>query len=124
MIGMSKINGAALDGNDHIAQSIADILSTPIGSRVHRRDYGSLLFDLIDRPLNAATAGLLQAATALAIARWEPRLRLRKVQISGNFAGGNLIAEISGDRTDLPAVNAHVALSIPIRIGGAGIIPN
>jgi hypothetical protein len=124
MIGMSKINGAALEGNAHIAQSIADILSTPIGSRVHRRDYGSLLFDLIDRPLNAATVGLLQAATALAIARWEPRLRLRKVKISGNFAGGNLIAEISGDRTDLPAANTHVALSIPIRIGGAGIIPS
>lgn len=38
--GMSRHTGAALDGADHLAQSVADILGTPIGSRVMRRDYG------------------------------------------------------------------------------------
>lgn len=122
MIGMSKSDGKSLGGNDHLAQSIADILSTPIGTRVMRRDYGSLLFDLIDQPLNAATRALVHGATALALSRWEPRLRLRRVQMGGEPARGNLTLIIEGDRTDLPAVNSHVSLSIPIRIGGAAIV--
>lgn len=119
MIGISKSSGLAIDGNAHLAQSIADILSTPLGTRVQRRDYGSLLFDLIDQPLNGATRALVHAATAIAISRWEPRLRLRKVNMDGQPAQGNLIINIEGDRTDLPAVNNYVSLSIPIRRGGA-----
>lgn len=117
MIGMSTTTGQALDGNAHLAQSIGDILSTPLGSRVMRRDYGSMLFDLIDAPLNATTRLLLFAATALALARWEPRLRLRKVGVSRGNASGELTIEIDGERADLPA-NTHVLLSVPIRTGG------
>ncbi len=61
-------------------QSIRDILTTPIGSRVMRRDYGSRLFDLIDAPLNRSTLTDLYAATAEALARWEPRFQLTKVK--------------------------------------------
>lgn len=118
MLGMAKSTGRALDGNEHLAQSLADILSTPLGTRVHRRDYGSMLFDLIDQPLTAGLRVLVHAATALAISRWEPRLRLRKVQMMLGLEPGELLIRIEGDRTDLPAGNAHVALSIPIRRGG------
>jgi phage baseplate assembly protein W len=38
-----------------------------------RRDYGCLLADLVDRPLNRATL-LASMAIALALARWEPRI--------------------------------------------------
>lgn len=119
MLGMHRNTGLALDGNAHLAQSIGDILSTPIGTRVMRRDYGSMLFDLIDQPLNAATRLLVFAATALAIKLWEPRLRLKSVRLSGDNARGELTVEITGERTDLPPANAHVSLSIPIRRGGA-----
>ncbi|HEY9092041.1 GPW/gp25 family protein [Parasphingorhabdus sp.] len=119
MIGLSKSTGKALDGNAHLIQSIADILSTPIGTRIMRRDYGSLIFDLIDRPLNTATRSLVHAASAIAISRWEPRLKLRKVTMDGEPASGRLSITIEGDRTDLPSANAHVSLSIPIRVGGA-----
>jgi phage baseplate assembly protein W len=34
MAGMARDTGAALDGLDHIRQSVADILSTPMGTRV------------------------------------------------------------------------------------------
>jgi len=122
MIGLAKSTGRAIDGNAHLAQSIADILSTPLGTRIQRRDYGSLLFDLIDQPLNAATRALVHAATALAITRWEPRLRLRKVKMGGEPAQGHLLITIEGDRTDLPAVNNYVSLSIPIRLGGAATV--
>lgn len=45
-----------------------------------RRDYGSRLFDLIDAPLNRSTLTDLYAATAEALARWEPRFQLAKVK--------------------------------------------
>ena len=64
LAGMARATGKAMAGVDHIAQSIGDILTTPLGSRVMRRDYGSLLPQLIDAPLNRATALLLIAATS------------------------------------------------------------
>jgi phage baseplate assembly protein W len=41
MQGMNRNTGRKLSGVDHLRQSIVDILTTPIGSRVMRRDYGS-----------------------------------------------------------------------------------
>ena len=118
MAGMSRTSGKLIDGNDHLAQSIADILSTPIGSRVHRRDYGSMLFELIDQPLTGALRALFYAATALALSRWEPRLKLRQMNLTAGNADGQLFITIEGDRTDLPAANNLVTLSIPIRARG------
>ena len=62
MSGMDRNTGRTLDGDAHLAQSIGDILTTPLGSRVMRRDYGSMLFELIDQPLNAANRLLVFAA--------------------------------------------------------------
>lgn len=101
-------------GDAHLAQSIGDILSTPIGSRVMRRDYGSLLFELIDQPINGALRMLIHAATALAIRRWEPRLRLERVLLDGDPAVGQLTVRIEGRRTDQPGPNTRVALTIPL----------
>lgn len=115
MLGMDRTTGAQLDGDGHLVQSIADILSTPLGSRVMRRDYGSLLFELIDRPMNAATGLLLIMATAIAIARWEPRIDVRQVLVSGTLADGTATFTVIGTRTDRPDPNALVRLTIPIR---------
>ena len=76
MAGMDAATGAALDGADHVRQSVRDVLNTPIGSRVMRRSYGSRLLDLVDRPLNQATLIEVYAAVADALAAWEPRVRL------------------------------------------------
>ena len=75
MAGMSRTIGDALGGFDHLRQSIADILSTPLGTRVHRRDYGSRLPRLVDRPINQSLVADMVAACAEALDRWEPRLR-------------------------------------------------
>lgn len=114
MIGMNRTTGKAIDGDAHLAQSIGDILTTPLGSRVMRRDYGSLLFELIDRPLNASVRMLLHAATAIALRRWEPRLQLTRVRLAGEPSAGVLTITIEGRRTDLPAPNQLVTLTIPI----------
>ena len=41
--GMHRTTGAGLSGIEHLRQSIADILTTPLGTRLQRRTYGSLL---------------------------------------------------------------------------------
>lgn len=80
MTGMNAATGRALDDIEHIQQSVRDILTTPLGSRVMRRDYGSLLPDLIDAPLNDATLLQAYAATIMALIRWEPRIRVTAVR--------------------------------------------
>lgn len=102
MTGMHRTTGKPLTGTAHIAQSIADILTTPIGSRVMRRDYGSRLPELVDAPLNPATRQLIAAASAGAIARWEPRVRLKRVQFDSGSAAGALAVRIEAVRLDTP----------------------
>ncbi|NJR20497.1 MAG: phage baseplate protein [Hyphomonadaceae bacterium] len=86
--GISNITGGPIGIEAHLSQSIADILTTPVGSRVLRRNYGSRLVDLLDRPINGATIVELVAATAEALAAWEPRIRLTRVQVQeANGAG-------------------------------------
>ena len=80
MRGTDATTGKTLSGLDHLRQSIRDILTTPLGSRVMRREYGSRLFDLVDNPLNDATIIELFAATAEALLRWEPRIKVQRVR--------------------------------------------
>ena len=115
MLGMDATTGRPLDGTAHLAQSIGKILCTPLGTRTMRRDFGSLLFKLIDFPSNPANVMLIRAASALAIRRWETRIAIARIGVTGTFADGNLTIAIAGKRTDVPAPSAEVALSIPIR---------
>ena len=87
MRGMHRATGQALSGKQHLKQSLQDLLTTPLGSRVMRPEYGSHLFELIDAPLNQATLAQMYAATAEAINRWEPRFVLKKVSINQATAG-------------------------------------
>lgn len=115
MIGMSNSTGRTLTNREHLAQSIADILTTPLGSRIMRRDYGSLLPRLIDQPFNGSTCLQLYAATAIAIMRWEPRIRLTRVQLSDVSTSGAIALELEGIEVDS---NQPTNLSIPLALGG------
>jgi hypothetical protein len=121
MIGMDTNTGKAISGAPRRAQSIARILTTPLGSCVMRRDFGSLLFELLDRPLNVATAMLLRAATAIAIRRWETGFQITRVTLSGDFPGGAPVIGIEGYDLDAPDATALVSLSIPIRRNTAAL---
>ncbi len=95
MIGMSTQTGQFIDDLDHLRQSIVDILMTPIGSRIMRREYGSDLFNLIDAPMNRDTIIDIYAATAIALARWEPRIKVSDVRIT-NATIGQIELSITG----------------------------
>ncbi|MDI3355697.1 GPW/gp25 family protein [Pseudomonas sp. UYIF39] len=111
---MNNHTGLAISGNAHLAQSIADILTTPLGSRIMRREYGSLLPNLIDAPFNPETRMLCYAATATALIRWEPRLRLSRVQFSDMTVQGNVVIDIEGTRVD---TNEPLNLQVPLKLG-------
>lgn len=79
---MHRATGRRIDSADHLRQSVTDIITTPIGSRVMRRTYGSLVPALLDQPHNAALASRVSAAAVSALMRWEPRIAVRLVKLT------------------------------------------
>lgn len=96
MKGTDATTGKALDGVAHLRQSITDILTTPIGTRVQRQDYGSRLFELVDAPINRSTLLDMYAATAEAIAKWEPRFSLESV-VATTASTGKIELSMTGE---------------------------
>ncbi|WP_366655358.1 GPW/gp25 family protein [Fodinicurvata sp. EGI_FJ10296] len=111
MQGMDAITGEPLAGTDHLAQSIRDILTTRVGTRVMRREYGSDLPRLVDAPLTPATVVDFYAATAKALRRWEPRLRLTRVQAVAGSRPGQVVLSLTGR---VVADNQSVSLTVEL----------
>lgn len=86
MTGMDHTTGMEISEIEDVRQSCADIIFTPLGTRIARRDYGSRFADLIDSPVNAANRALLYAAVATALRRWEPRLNVKRVSLTASDA--------------------------------------
>ncbi len=95
MIGMSAATGKALGDLAHLRQSIWDILTTPKGSRVMRRGYGSDLFELIDAPMNRETLMNIYTAAVEALLAWETRLLVTRV-VSASAAPGSITLDVYG----------------------------
>lgn len=111
---MNRNTGADLARLAHIRQSIGDILSTPIGSRLMRREYGSHLPELIDQPHNDYTRMLAIAAIAAAVMRWEPRVRISRAQIRYGATWPQGVADIEGTLVDS---NEAFNLQVPLQLG-------
>lgn len=90
-LGMNPDATGTLADAEHIRASIRDILLTPVGSRVMRREYGSLLPDLLDAPMNATTRLQCMSAAVIALARWEPRITPEAVDVCWSGNGGAAI---------------------------------
>lgn len=95
MNGTSASTGKRLSGLEHLRQSIRDIITTPIGTRVMRRDYGCRAFQIIDAPMNRSTLLDLYSAVAEALDRWEPRFKLQQVQ-AVSAEPGKLVLDLKG----------------------------
>lgn len=96
MKGMSNTNGGYLDDIEHLKQSIIDILTTPVGSRVICRDYGSNLFRLVDQPINKYLFPKIYAAIADALDKWEPRFKVEKITIN-SIKEGHITLSLVGN---------------------------
>ncbi|MFY1071736.1 MULTISPECIES: GPW/gp25 family protein [Pseudomonas] len=107
MIGMDRRTGKPLSGLAHLRQSIEDILTTLLGSRRMRPEYGSTLRLYVDLPVNEGWKSAVQAEVARALGRWEPRLQMERVkvvsvidgkvtlQLSGKYLGDDVVLEVS-----------------------------
>ena len=113
---MNRETGGAISQREHIAQSIADILTTRIGTRVMRREYGSLLVELLDHPFNEVTRLRVYAAITMALIRWEPRINLTRVQFIGASLQGKSVLDLEGTVVDS---NEPLNMSIPLQLGAS-----
>ncbi|MCD9569454.1 GPW/gp25 family protein [Pseudomonas protegens] len=95
MIGMDRRTGQPLSGIEHVRQSIEDILTTPLGSRRMRPEYGSDLRRYVDLPVTGGWKSAVQAEVARALLRWEPRLKLERVQVVA-VVGGQISFQLVG----------------------------
>lgn len=92
-IGMDAATGAPLADRDHVRQSIMDILRTKPGERVMRPEYGCNLFDLVSRPVNAAFLVDLYYEVIVSIHRWEPRVKVVRINAS-EVANGQVTLDL------------------------------
>ena len=111
---MDSTTGRHIAGVEHLKQSIADIITTPLGSRLQRRTYGSLLPGLIDQPDNARTRLRCYAAIASALMNWEPRLRVTRVGMQSGAAPGQATVTLEGEY-----LGSAMSMSVRIRVRGA-----
>ena len=80
---MHRLTGTKItDESEHIQQSILDILLTAKGSRIMRRDYGSNLYKLLDRPISSALLLQISAACVMALKVWEPRIQVTSFKVT------------------------------------------
>lgn len=108
--GMSRNDGRAITDEEHIAQSLSDILRTPVGSRVMRRDYGSLLSEMIDQPQNPALELQIKVACYMAILKWEPRVTLTEVTTERQL-NGRMVVNVTGQLADS---SESLSLTLPV----------
>lgn len=114
MIGMNKQTGRRIAGIEHLRQSINDILTTPIGSVVMNREYGSLVPELIDHPTNGSNTLRLMSATVMAIGRWEPRVAISKVGFALGDVPGQSFVDLEGMSTDTAGRSSAFSLNVPL----------
>ena len=99
---ISRRDGSVISELEHVYQSIEMILTTPIGSRVMRRDFGSHLPRLLGKPLNPQTVTAFYAAANEAIATWEPRVevvatRMNLDKAKAGIVDMNVIFRLAGE---------------------------
>lgn len=96
LIGMNRQTGQSMTGIEHLKQSLGDILTTPLGARRMRPEYGSLLPRMVDMPVNKGWISGVQAEIARAIGRWEPRLRLKSIKVE-SILDGRVALRLEGE---------------------------
>ena len=66
-----------------IENSIKDILLTPLGSRVILPEYGSRIYELIDRKVDDEFRADLACFVIEAVEKWEKRVKIDEVRLMG-----------------------------------------
>ena len=82
------LNGTNAHYAVDIARSIGRILTTKLGDRVMRPDFGSQLYLLRDRDLNSVWKVMATRFIYEAISRWESRVRFKQLRFGIDASTG------------------------------------
>ncbi|MEH6353814.1 hypothetical protein FBY06_14011 [Pseudomonas sp. SJZ085] len=94
--GTDRNTGRLISGIPYLWQRLSDVISTPVGSLVGRRDFGSRLFEMLDRNVDSG---------------FYMETYIRLAEAINNKANGLDDFRLSTMRVDQPAPN-HVELFI------------
>lgn len=85
---------AIVEGIDDIMQCVYIVLTTIPGSDPLRSEFGSNIYQYLDKPLETVKAKIIYVAT-IAIERWEKRLQVTRCTVS-RTADGHTVIKIEG----------------------------
>lgn len=85
-----------------VSNSLYNLLNCPIGarSRIFQPEYGTMLYQFLQEPLDQSTAKKIRIAFLQAIARWEPRITV-------DFSNSFVLAD-----TSLPGYSVRIAYAL------------
>jgi len=84
MAGIDRRTGKIISNYDHALQSVEVVLSTRIGSRVMRRQFGGGVAEILGRAVTPPLFALFQQLVGTAIDIWEPRFKVRRILPQGS----------------------------------------
>lgn len=79
--------------DEEIVQAILIILSTPLGARLMRPEFGCRIHELIFAPMNISTFMAAERYVEEALAYWEPRIEVIEVRV---LQPGEVEVEVEG----------------------------
>ena len=82
MQGMDEKTGKFLSDVEYLKQSIKTIITTRIRARVMRRNFGSNVFNRIDKPINGELIAEIYSDIVEALFTFEPNFSLTKVSVN------------------------------------------
>ena len=86
MSGIDRHTGKVIDNLTSAFQGVEVILSTRIGSRLMRREFGGGVAELLGRAMTPQLFAAWQQLIGTAIDLWEPRFGVRKISVTGTSA--------------------------------------
>jgi uncharacterized protein len=107
-----------VEGEDAVRRSLWLILSTALGERVMRPEFGCGLHDLVFAVADDETFGRIADAVQRAVVDWEPRVALDRVTVRPDPSDPYcLLIELE---VQILAVNTSLNLVYPFYLGEAG----
>lgn len=104
---MMDINtGKSMQLNDHIQQSLADILFTQIGETVLNRNYGSNVLKSFSKTINMAAPDL-GAEIINCLNQYEKRIKVNQVKLLKADNTGQITIEINYNNNQVASVSLN-----------------
>lgn len=105
-----------IEGEDNLDQAMILLLSTALGERQMRYEFGSDLPRMIFEPITSATLVELEEAARIALRDWEPRVIVREVRADPDPV---LESKVTLSITfDIPQTNSRRNLVFPFFLQG------